>query len=51
MTLTSDSQIRTSTLKEMKYSKARLDHSVQREILFLCFPDARIKALFYFSLR
>lgn len=31
MTLTFDSQIRMSTLKEIKYSKVRLDHNVQRE--------------------
>lgn len=50
MTLTFDSQIRMSTIEEMKYSKVWLDHNVQRqEILFLFFYDARIKALFYFS--
>jgi len=46
-----DSQIRMSTIEEMKCSKVRLDHNVQREETFLVFYDVRIKALFYFSLR
>ena len=47
MTPTFDSQIRMSNTEEMKYSKVRLDHNVQREeILFLFFYDARIRALF-----
>lgn len=52
MTLTFDSQIRMSTIEEMKFSKVWLDHHVQREeILFLVFLyDTRIKALFYLSL-